>query len=150
MLLCIFWCMLTMWLSLDHILMKFLDFYISWELIFLWKTSMVFIIFLEFNVAVPHLASCCLNESTLLTYWERPTWVIVSPLVVPCLLPPIYLRFDSTSMDDLTLYRSVASSLQYLLVTQPYLSFAVNGVCQFMHAPFLTHWRAVKQILHYL
>lgn len=57
--------------------------------------------------------------------------------------------FDSTSMEDLTLYCSAIGSLQYLLVTQLDIAFSVNRVCQFMHAPCLTHWQAIKCILHY-
>ncbi|KAM1473016.1 hypothetical protein ACFX2I_029191 [Malus domestica] len=48
------------------------------------------------------------------------------------------------------LYRSVVGALQYLTVTRPDLSYAVNQVCQFMHAPTTHHWMAVKRILRYL
>lgn len=49
--------------------------------------------------------------------------------------------FDLPSMDDLTLYRSIVGSLQYLLVTWFDLLFAVNCVYQFMHALHVTnHW----------
>ncbi|KAM1550335.1 hypothetical protein ACFX10_042608 [Malus domestica] len=47
-------------------------------------------------------------------------------------------------------YRSVVGALQYLTVTRPDLSYAVNQVCQFMHAPTTHHWMAVKRILRYL
>lgn len=49
--------------------------------------------------------------------------------------------FDSTSVEDPTLYRSVVDSLQYLLFTRPDLAFSVNRICQFMHAPCLSHWQ---------
>ena len=32
-------------------------------------------------------------------------------------------------------YKSVVGALQYLIITRPNLSYAVNQVCQFMHAP---------------
>lgn len=55
---------------------------------------------------------------------------------------------DSTSIEDPTLYRSVLGSLQYLSVTRPPdLAFSVNWVCQYMHAPRLSHWQAIKCIL---
>jgi len=41
-------------------------------------------------------------------------------------------------------------ALQYLTFTRPDICFAVNRVCQFMHAPTDSHWAAVKRILHYL
>ncbi|XP_068649013.1 secreted RxLR effector protein 161-like [Aristolochia californica] len=45
---------------------------------------------------------------------------------------------------------SVVGSLQYLLFTRPDLAFLVNRVCQFMHAPCLSHWQSMKRILRYL
>jgi histone deacetylase 1/2 len=52
--------------------------------------------------------------------------------------------------DDATRYRSVVGGLQYLTVTRPDLSYAVNRVCQFLHEPRDTHWTAVKRILRYV
>ena len=52
--------------------------------------------------------------------------------------------------DKPEVYRSVVGALQYLTITRPDLSYAVNQVCQFMHAPQTTHWMAVKRILRYL
>jgi histone deacetylase 1/2 len=42
------------------------------------------------------------------------------------------------------------SALQYLTFTRPDICFAVNRVCQYMHAPTDSHWVAVKCILCYL
>ena len=41
-------------------------------------------------------------------------------------------------------------ALQYLTLTRPDISYAVNKVCQYLHAPSTTHWTAVKRILRYL
>jgi hypothetical protein len=57
---------------------------------------------------------------------------------------------DRLSPDDATRYRSVVGALQYLSLTRPDISFAVNKVCQFMSSPTTVHWAAVKQILRYL
>jgi histone deacetylase 1/2 len=54
------------------------------------------------------------------------------------------------SSDEATRYRSVVGGLQYLTVTRPDLSYAVNRVCQFLHEPRDTHWAAVKRILRYV
>jgi histone deacetylase 1/2 len=54
------------------------------------------------------------------------------------------------SADDATRYRSVVGGLQYLTLTRPDLSFAVNKVCQFLHAPRDPHWTAVKRILRFV
>ncbi|KAF5451779.1 hypothetical protein F2P56_026853 [Juglans regia] len=58
--------------------------------------------------------------------------------------------FDGNPCPGETLFRSVVGALQYLSLTRPDISFAVNKVCQFMHKPTDIHWTAVKQILRYL
>ena len=54
------------------------------------------------------------------------------------------------SQDDSTKYRSLVGALQYLTLTRPDISFAVNRVCQFLHAPTTAHFLAAKRILRYL
>ncbi|XP_019068193.1 uncharacterized mitochondrial protein AtMg00810-like [Solanum lycopersicum] len=51
---------------------------------------------------------------------------------------------------DAHLYRSVVGALQYITITRPEISYAVNRVCQFMQSPTIAHWSAVKRILRYL
>ena len=51
---------------------------------------------------------------------------------------------------DPSLYRSIVGALQYVTLTRLDISFVVNQVCQFMHAPTVTHWIAIKRIMHYL
>ncbi|XP_021833818.1 uncharacterized protein LOC110773602, partial [Prunus avium] len=57
---------------------------------------------------------------------------------------------DSVPLSDPREYRSVVGALQYLTVTRPDITYAVNQVCQHMHQPTLVHWIAVKRILRYL
>jgi histone deacetylase 1/2 len=47
-------------------------------------------------------------------------------------------------------YRSVVGGLQYLTLTRPDISFAVNKVCQYLAKPTTVHWEAVKRILRYV
>ena len=54
------------------------------------------------------------------------------------------------SADDSFWYRSVVGGLQYLTLTRPDISFAVNKVCQFLSQPTNVHWEAVKRILRYV
>lgn len=47
-------------------------------------------------------------------------------------------------------YRMVVGSLQYLALTRPDISYAVNRLSQFMHRPTEDHWQAAKRVLRYL
>jgi histone deacetylase 1/2 len=60
------------------------------------------------------------------------------------------LASDLLSSDDATKYRSLVGGLQYLTITRPDLSYAINRVCQFLHAPEDSHTTVVKRILRYL
>ena len=57
---------------------------------------------------------------------------------------------DPLGPDDSTQYRIIVGALQYLTLTRPDISFSVNKVCQFLHAPTTSHWTAVKRILRYI
>ena len=57
---------------------------------------------------------------------------------------------NSLGLEDSTRYRSLVGALQYLTLTWPDISFAVNKMCQFLHAPTTAHWSAVKRILRYV
>jgi histone deacetylase 1/2 len=50
--------------------------------------------------------------------------------------------------EDSTKYRRIVGAMQYLTLTRPDISFAVNKVCQFLHAPTTVHWSAVKRIYY--
>jgi len=51
---------------------------------------------------------------------------------------------------DPTRFRQIVGALQYLKFTRLDICFAVNRVCQYMHAPTDSHWAAIKRILRYL
>lgn len=53
--------------------------------------------------------------------------------------------YDGEPLSDLTEYRSVVGALQYLTLTRPDMSFAVNQVCQFMHQPTTVHWTVANE-----
>ena len=57
---------------------------------------------------------------------------------------------EPLNQEDSTNYRSLVGALQYLTLTRPDISFAVNKVCQFSHAPTTVHWTAAKCIVRYV
>ncbi|GJX13772.1 ribonuclease H-like domain-containing protein, partial [Tanacetum coccineum] len=57
---------------------------------------------------------------------------------------------DGDPVFDSTLYRSLASALQYLTFTRPDISYAVQHVCLYMHDPHEPHLAALKRILQYV
>ena len=59
-------------------------------------------------------------------------------------------KYGADLFQDPTLYRSVVGALQYVTLTRPEISFAVNKVSRFMAKPLESHWAVVKRILRYL
>jgi hypothetical protein len=57
---------------------------------------------------------------------------------------------DPLGLNDATNFRSIVGGLQYLTLTRPDIVFAVNKVCQYMHAPTTVHFVVVKRILRYV
>ena len=51
---------------------------------------------------------------------------------------------------DIRLYRRLVGKLIYLTVTCPNITFTVEVISQFIHAPRKTHWEAAYRILRYL
>lgn len=47
-------------------------------------------------------------------------------------------------------YRKLAGALQYLTFTRPYITYAVQQICLFMHAPRHSHFNALKRIIRYI
>ncbi|KAL2936002.1 Retrovirus-related Pol polyprotein from transposon RE1 [Bienertia sinuspersici] len=57
---------------------------------------------------------------------------------------------NSAPFADPSLYRRLCGALQYLTFTRPDISYAVQQVCLFMHAPTDAHMAALKRIIRYL
>jgi hypothetical protein len=72
-----------------------------------------------------------------------------NPIGTP-LAQKVKLDTKDDSLVDATNYCSLVGALQYLTLTRPDLTHAVNLVCQFTHRPGLSHLQAVKHILRYL
>ena len=68
-------------------------------------------------------------------------------------LLPTSLKLELTSGDPLAdphAYRRLVGSLQYLALTRPDISYAVNRLSKFMHRPTSEHMQAVNRVLKYL
>ncbi|GKD77732.1 ribonuclease H-like domain-containing protein [Tanacetum coccineum] len=53
-------------------------------------------------------------------------------------------------VSELTLYRSLTGSMQYLTFTRPDISYAVQQVFLYMHDPREPHFSVLKRILRYV
>ncbi|XP_071687138.1 uncharacterized mitochondrial protein AtMg00810-like [Rutidosis leptorrhynchoides] len=71
------------------------------------------------------------------------------PIATP-LSTSTYLTSNGQPYTYPTKYRSLVGALQYLTITRLDLSYAVNQVSQFLHAPTIDHFQAVKRILRYV
>lgn len=56
-------------------------------------------------------------------------------------------KSDGEHLEDPTKYRSLASALEYVVLTRPDILYAVNRICQFMHNPTTAYMVALKHIL---
>ncbi|RVW33283.1 Retrovirus-related Pol polyprotein from transposon RE1 [Vitis vinifera] len=61
-----------------------------------------------------------------------------------------HLTVAGSPFSNPTLYQSLVGALQYLTITRPDIAHAVNSVSQFLHAPTIDHFLAVKRILRYV
>ncbi|CAN1321975.1 Retrovirus-related Pol polyprotein from transposon RE1 [Linum perenne] len=57
---------------------------------------------------------------------------------------------NNEPFDRPTEFRQLLGSLQYLQMTRPDISYAVNKLSQTMHAPSMTDWVHLKRVLRYL
>uniref|UniRef100_A0A2N9IQ78 Reverse transcriptase Ty1/copia-type domain-containing protein n=1 Tax=Fagus sylvatica TaxID=28930 RepID=A0A2N9IQ78_FAGSY len=69
------------------------------------------------------------------------------PVSSPMASSTVLNQYTGSSLSDLSSYCNVVGSLQYLSLTRPDISFAVNKVCQFMANPTEDHWSAPSLML---
>ena len=72
------------------------------------------------------------------------------PVSTPLPSSPKLTLNSSTTLSDPHEYRMIVGSLQYLALTRPDISYAINKLSQYMHRPTTDHWQAVKRVLRYL
>ncbi|XP_028078599.1 uncharacterized protein LOC114280430 [Camellia sinensis] len=49
-----------------------------------------------------------------------------------------------------SVYRNIVGALQYLTITRPDISFAVNQLCQHMYNPTVGHYVGIKRLLRFI
>ncbi|GAV57470.1 hypothetical protein CFOL_v3_01007 [Cephalotus follicularis] len=91
--------------------------------------------------AIPHPRGIILSQRRYITdLISRATMTTCKPLKTPI----------AASCQDPIKFRSIVGAVQYVTLTRPDISFAVNKVCQYMHTPTEAHWFMVKRIVRYL
>ncbi|XP_021996059.1 uncharacterized mitochondrial protein AtMg00810-like [Helianthus annuus] len=71
------------------------------------------------------------------------------PVATPLASTDLFLS-TCDAFHDPTLYRSLVGALQYLTITRPDLSYAVNQASQHLQSPTQSHFQSVKRILRYV
>ncbi|CAH1421400.1 unnamed protein product [Lactuca virosa] len=56
---------------------------------------------------------------------------------------------DSFLFSDPVKYHQTVRALQFVTLSRPDITYAINKVCQFMHSPTENHWSVVKRIHRY-
>lgn len=72
------------------------------------------------------------------------------PISTPVIAGSKLSTHDGDLLPDAASYHSIVGALQYLTMTRPDITYVVNQVFQFIHAPKHPHLAAVKRILRYL
>ncbi|GJZ45498.1 putative RNA-directed DNA polymerase [Tanacetum coccineum] len=100
---------------------------------------------------VPHVSGILLSQKKyILELLQSVGLSNCNPVSSPMVTWSSLSLDDSIVFSNPVKYRQVVGSLQYVTLSRPNIAFAVNKVCQYMHAPTENHWSAVKRILRYL
>jgi hypothetical protein len=81
---------------------------------------------------------------------DRAKMLNCHPIATPIDTKSKVSAHDGKRVSDSTLYRSIAGALQYLILTRPDISYAVQQICLYMHDPRESHMQLVKRILRYI
>jgi hypothetical protein len=90
------------------------------------------------------------QQRNILDLLRKSNMSDAKPIKTPMSTAHSLSLFSGDPFSDPSSYCSLVGGLQYLSLTRPDISFAVNKVSQFMHRPTSLHLQAVKRILRYL
>jgi hypothetical protein len=106
--------------------------------------------FLGINVTTTTHAMFPSQEQNTLEILDRAGMLNCKPISTPVDMSAKLSVDTGPLFLDPSLYRSLVDALQYITLTLPDLSYAVQQCCMFMHAPRDCHYQLVKRILRYL
>ncbi|XP_020236694.1 uncharacterized protein LOC109816204 [Cajanus cajan] len=92
------------------------------------------------HLSQPHYALIILEQANM---------VDCKPMSTP-LESKTKFTSNHTLLEDPSHFRGLVGALQYLTFTRLDLSYSVNYVSQFMHAPTIMHFKMVRRILRYV
>jgi hypothetical protein len=81
---------------------------------------------------------------------ERAGMANCNPITTPIDTKPKLSATEGANLANPSLYRSLVGALQYLTVTRPDLSYAVQQICLHMHDPRDAHMSLINRILRYM
>jgi hypothetical protein len=96
--------------------------------------------FLGINVHRSHDGLFLSQQQYALEILERAKMLNCNPISTPIDTTSKLSATHGSPFSDPSLYRSLAGALQYLTLTRPDISYAVQQVCLFMHDPRDTHF----------
>ncbi|GKC25795.1 putative RNA-directed DNA polymerase [Tanacetum coccineum] len=100
---------------------------------------------------VPHVSGILVSQKKYILELLQSVGISnCNPVSSPMVTSSSLSLDDNTAFSNPVKYRQVVGFLQYVTLSRPDIAFAVNKVCQYMHAPTKNHWSAVKRILRYL
>lgn len=91
-----------------------------------------------------------MQRKYILDLLAKTNMLHANTVTTPMQTTPKLTLHSGTAIENVTEYRMVIGSLQYLAFTRPDISFAVNRLSQFMHKPTDEQWQAAKRVLRYL
>lgn len=91
-----------------------------------------------------------LNPNMQKIYCLVLTCQVANQLVHRWRLVPNFVLIPKLFFPEGSLFRSLAGALQYVTITHPDISYAIQQVCLFMHAPREPHFQLLKRILRYI
>lgn len=105
------------------------------------------------GVEVTHLSNVGLHLCQLKYVFDlldRCNMENAKPVHTPMVSSSLLSKTMSSPIDDPSEYCILAGTLQYVMLTRLDIAYAVNRICQFMHAPTDVHFVAIKRNLRYL